>query len=61
MLTAKESDRKLLLNHVENLSGYNLGSKMIPEFILVEFDNKYFIRSKWIDSDIITKPENTVI
>lgn len=57
LLTAKENDSKLILNHLENLSGYDLGAKMIPEFTIIEYNNKYFIRSKWIDSDIITKPE----
>lgn len=57
LLIAKENGNELLLIHAENLSGYKLGAKMNPEFILVEVNNKYFVKSKWIDDDIITKPE----
>jgi hypothetical protein len=30
---------------------------MNPEFILIENKGKYFIKTKWIDNDIITKPK----
>lgn len=57
LLIAKENGNELLLNHFKNLNGYNLGSKMNPEFVLIENKGKYFIKTKWIDSDIVTKPK----
>ena len=56
LLIAKESDNELVLNHLKNLKGYKLGTKMDPEFVLIENKGKYFIKTKWIDSDIVTKP-----
>lgn len=56
LLIAKESDNELVLNHLKNLKGYKLGTKMDPEFVLIESKGKYFITTKWIDSDIVTKP-----
>lgn len=57
ILTAKENDNELVLNHLKNLNGYKLGAKMNPEFILIEDKEKYFIKTKWIDNDIVTKPK----
>ncbi len=59
LLIAQDNGNELLLNHLENLRGYGLGSKMNPEFVLVEINGKYFIKSKWIDNDIITKAEKS--
>lgn len=58
LLIAKENGNELLLNHFKNLSGYSLGAKMNPEFVLIENNGKYFIKTKWIDNDIITKPKD---
>jgi len=55
VLTAKEDGNKLILNHYKNLSGYTLGEKMNPEIILTEDKQDYFITTKWIDKDVITK------
>ena len=57
LLIAKENGNELLLNHFKNLNGYNLGENMNPEFVLIENKGKYFIKTKWIDDDIITKPK----
>lgn len=57
LLTTKENDNELVLNHLKNLNGYKLGAKMNPEFILIEDKGKYFIKTKWIDNDIVTKPK----
>jgi len=57
LLIAKEKDNQLILNHLKNLNGYKLGAKMNPEFVLIENKGKYFIKTKWIDSDIVTKPK----
>ncbi|MBZ4044408.1 hypothetical protein [Flavobacterium hibisci] len=57
LLAAKESNNELVLNHLKNLNGYKLGAKMNPEFVLIENKGKYFIKTKWIDSDIVTKPK----
>ncbi|WP_029268574.1 hypothetical protein [Flavobacterium sp. KJJ] len=57
LLIAKENGNELLLNHFKNLNGYNLGSKMNPEFVLIENKEKYFIKTKWIDHDIVPKPD----
>lgn len=57
LLITKENGNELILNHLKNLNGYNLGSKMNPEFVLIENKGKYFIKTKWIDSDIVTKPK----
>jgi hypothetical protein len=56
LLIARERDNELVLNHLKNLKGYKLGTKMDPEFVLIENKGKYFIKTKWIDSDIVTKP-----
>lgn len=29
---------------------------MDPEFVLIENKEKYFIKTKWIDNDIVSKP-----
>ena len=55
ILTAKEDGNKLILTHYKNLSGYTLGDKMNPEIILTEDKENYFVTTKWIDKDIITK------
>lgn len=55
VLTAKEDDKKLILYHCKNISGYTLGEKMNPEIILTEDKENYFVKTKWIDKDIITK------
>ena len=57
MLIASENNNELTLNHLKNLSGYKQGSNMKPEFILIEENGKYYIKSKWIDNDIVTKSE----
>lgn len=57
LLNAEENNHTLVLNHHKNLSGYSLGKKMNPEFILIEDQGKYYIKSNWIDKDILTKPE----
>ncbi len=57
LLTAKENKNELILNHLKNLYGYTLGVDMNPEFILIEKNGKYFIKSDWIDYDIKTKPK----
>lgn len=56
LLLAKENGSELILSHSENLNGYKLGAKMNPEFVLIENKGKYFITTKWIDGDIVTKP-----
>ena len=56
LLSAKENDNKLILNHLKNISGYKQGADMNPEFELIEKNGKYYIKSKWIDSDIVTRP-----
>lgn len=56
-LKAIERENKLFLYHKRNIDGYSTGHNMNPEFILINEDGKYYIQSKWIDSDVITKPE----
>ncbi|TDQ11718.1 hypothetical protein [Pedobacter metabolipauper] len=55
-LRAKVSGSKLILTHFKNVSGYNRGKGMNPEFTLINDHGKFYIQSKWIDSDVITKP-----
>jgi hypothetical protein len=57
LLSVKENNNKLILNQLKNLSGYDVGKTMNPEFTLIEDGGKYYIQSKWIDSEIITKPK----
>ena len=57
LLIANENNNKLILNHLKNISGYKQGANMNPEFILSEDNGKYYIKSKWIDSDIVTKSQ----
>ena len=57
LLIANENNNELTLNHLKNVYGYKQGSTMKPEFILIEDNGQYFIKSKWIDSDIVTKSE----
>jgi len=55
LLIATDNNNQLILNHYKNQSGYSLGEKMNPEIILIEDKGSYFIKTKWIDKDIITK------
>jgi len=55
-LSAKENNEELVLNHLRNLSGYKTGSTMSPEFILIKDNGQFYVKSKWIDGDVITKP-----
>ena len=57
LLSGSENGNTLLLRHLKNISGYKLGKKMNPEFTLVEEKGKFYIKSDWIDKDIITKPK----
>jgi hypothetical protein len=56
LLSGNESNNTLILSHLKNISGYKQGVNMNPEFELIEDNGKFFIKSNWIDSDIITKP-----
>ncbi|MEY8758751.1 hypothetical protein [Chryseobacterium tongliaoense] len=56
-LTATVEGNKLILKHKKTLDGYSLGENMNPEFTLIEDNDKFYVRSEWIDSDIITKPK----
>ncbi|UFH30398.1 hypothetical protein LNP04_10435 [Chryseobacterium sp. C-71] len=56
-LNALEDGNKLILKHKKNIDGYTLGENMDTEFVLINDNGKYFIQSKWIDSDILTKPD----
>lgn len=56
-LLANENGNELTFKFKKNIEGYSLGESMNPEFILKEFNGKYYLESEWIDSDIITKPE----
>ncbi|KPH14199.1 hypothetical protein AMQ68_01345 [Chryseobacterium sp. ERMR1:04] len=56
-LTAVEDGNKLILKHKKNIDGYSLGENMNPEFVLIEDKGKYYFKSEWVDSDIITKPQ----
>lgn len=57
LLTANENKNELTLNHLKNVFGYKLGANMNPEFTITEDNGKYYIKSKWIDGDIITKSD----
>jgi hypothetical protein len=54
LLSGTENNNELILNHLKNVSGYKLGEKMSPEFLITENNGEYFVKSKWVDSDIIT-------
>jgi galactitol-specific phosphotransferase system IIB component len=54
LLSAKENDNVLILNQLKNLDGYDTGSTMKPEFTLIEENGKYYVKSEWIDSEVIT-------
>lgn len=56
-LNAVEDGNKLILKYKNNIDGYTLGENMDPEFVLINDSGKYYIESKWVDSDILTKPE----
>jgi len=55
-LSAKESGSELVLKHSKHISGYPSGQKMNPEFILIKDAGKFYIKSRWISEDVITKP-----
>ena len=57
LLTANENKNELTLNHLKNIFGYKLGANMNPEFTIIEDNGKYYVKSKWIDGDIITKSD----
>lgn len=55
-LSAQESGSKLVLTHLKHISGYPSGQKMDPEFTLINDHGKFYVKSKWINGDVITKP-----
>jgi len=55
-LRAQENGSKLILTHLKHISGYPAGQKMTPEFTLIKDNGKFYIKSKWISEDVVTKP-----
>jgi len=55
-LSVIERASELVLTHSKHISGYPSGQKMNPEFILIKDDGKFYIKSRWISEDVITKP-----
>lgn len=58
-LSAKENNKELVLSHLKNVSGYKTGSTMNPEFTVVKDNGKFYLKSEWINSDVITKPKKS--
>jgi hypothetical protein len=55
-LSAQENSSELVLTHLKHISGYPTGQKMKPEFTLIKDNGKFYIQSKWINGDVVTKP-----
>lgn len=55
-LSFQESGSELVLTHLKHISGYTTGQKMNPEFTLIKDNGKFYIKSKWISGDVVTKP-----
>ena len=55
-LSAQENGSELVLTHLKQISGYPTGQKMNPEFTLIKDNGKFYIKSKWISGDVVTKP-----
>jgi len=55
-LSATENGNQLKLSHLKNISGYKTGKNMSPEFTLIKDKGKFYVKSKWIDRDVVTKP-----
>jgi signal peptidase I len=55
-LSARTHGSELILTHIKNVSGYPRGNKMNPEFTLIKNEGKFYVKSDWIDHDVMTQP-----
>jgi len=55
-LSATAKGSKLILTHLKNVSGYQTGKSMNPEFILIKDHGQFYVQSEWIDGDVKAKP-----
>lgn len=51
----ENNEIEIYLKHKKNISGYKLGQKMEPEFVIKKVDQKFYIDSKWISNDVKNK------
>ncbi len=51
----QSNEDEIHLKYKRNISGYNLGHKMEPEFILKKINEKIYIDSEWISNDVTNK------